>query len=141
MAARTMVTGFALVLACTGCATDSGAGKTPTCDHPGVCKIEVHVLGCTVSPPLDDIVVSGRDRMIQWELVGSPNIKFARQNGIFLKDDPQHEFGPGNRPDSRKFKVPDKNSIKGIHYYKYGIQLMDGDTACPQIDPGIINHG
>jgi hypothetical protein len=141
MKSRTVVAGFAITLAIAGCATmDRGAGAN-TCDDPGVCKIDVPLSGCTVSPPLADIDVYGKNRVIQWELQGSPNVTFAAQDGIFLKDDPQHQFGPGQRSAPRKFIMPDKNDIHGDHTHHYGIKLIDGDTPCPLLDPGIINHG
>lgn len=141
MNSKTIVAVVATALAIAGCATHRGVDASIVCDHPGVCKVDVALSGCTVSPPLTDIEVFGTQRVIQWELQGSPNVTFAEHDGIFLKDDPQHQFGPGQRPALRKFTMPDKNDVPGINKHHYGIKLMNGDTACPVIDPGIINHG
>lgn len=140
MTSRIVIAGFAVTLVAAGCATmHRDQTSNAPCNHPGVCKIDVPLDGCKVSPPLADIDVFGPQRVIQWELQGSPNITFAQPDGIFLKDDSHQQFGPGQRPASRKFIMPDKNSVVGT--YHYGIKLMDGNTPCPVIDPGIINHG
>lgn len=136
MTARIGITAVAFALVAAGCVSIPPS-KLAAC-NAHVCHVAVTVTNCTISAQPPDIDVFAPDHEIHWDIV-SRGYAFP-QDGIVIGDDANHEFtDPRRAEQDRKFIWHDKNSF--AKSYKYSIKVLNGATACPPLDPGIINHG
>ncbi len=140
MTAKAVFTAAALALVAAGCAAPPPV-RSMRCDTP-VCNVAVHVADCRITVDPDTVMVFGRNRQIHWDIAhDSPGYKFAA-DGITIKDlDPTREFTDPSRPNDTKYIWHDRNSQARSDPYHYGVKVMRGETACPPLDPGIINQG
>ena len=139
MNTRMVLTAVAFSLGVAGCVSTPPAPKEESsrCDGP-VCHVVVTVTDCTISLMPSDIDVFGHNVQIHWD-ISSSGYTFPA-DGIVIKDSyPQGEFSDPRSPNPTKFIWNDKNSFAKT--YAYGVKVMRGSTACPPLDPGIINHG
>jgi len=110
------------------------------CGNTGACPVVVHVEGCTVTAPDIDVRVATN---IFWELDQAsrdngwsfPNDPALR--GIWIKDAPRGLFVDPDRQSDWRYKLHDKNDVKGT--YQYGVRVVKGSFTC-ESDPQIVNH-
>jgi hypothetical protein len=143
MTAKSILVGVGCAIVIAGCASTPPT-RAARCEGPGVCSVVVSVTDCRISVDPTQLDVFGPDKEIHWDLDRSAvaaGYKFAA-DGVVIKDfDPQREFTDPRRLTDAKFKWHDKNSFARADPYQYGVRVVKGDSACPQHDPGIINHG
>ncbi|MGC1816973.1 MAG: hypothetical protein WA900_04885 [Casimicrobiaceae bacterium] len=108
------------------------------------CSVKVTVTDNCQIVVDERIDVTGKNVNIMWEIDGPSSYTFAEGNGVFIKpnDNPPDQIVRPTQPQNgRLYILHDKNSIKGATYtYPYGVQLMNGSTACPVYDPWIVNR-
>jgi hypothetical protein len=127
-----------------GCATPPPPPPPPParadCGNSGACTIDVKVRGCTVTAPDIDVRVATNifwelDRVSRDDGWSFPNDNVLR--GIWIKDPPQGQFVLPDRQTEWKFKLHDKNDVKGT--FRYGVRVVKGSIMC-ELDPSIVNH-
>ena len=142
MATKRLIFAVAVIAGLSGCATriaPSGPPPPVNCDNSGACKVDVQVFGCTVTAPDVNVVAATN---IFWELDQA-----ARDNGwsfpndlllkgIWIKDPPQGQFVLPDRQSEWRFKLHDKNEVKGS--FRYGVRVVKGSIDC-ESDPSIVN--
>lgn len=142
MATKALIFAAALIAGLSGCAAQLTPSTPPPvdCDNSGACKVVVQVDGCPVRAP-DVNVFSATN--IFWELDQQ-----ARDNGwsfpdtlaapaIWIKDPPQGQFDSPDRQSEWRYKLHDKNNVKGT--FRYGVRVVKGSILC-ELDPTIVNH-
>lgn len=110
-----------------------------SCSDPGSCKVLVKVVNCRISMDPDDLHVFNGPQPIMWNIdPASAGARFTA-DGIAFKT-PNNEFTRLHvLPDGKSAMVIDANGRPGRYDYK--VTITDGSTACPPLDPGVINHG
>lgn len=127
-----------------GCATSPPPPPPPParkdCGNSGMCTVVVHVKGCTITAPDIDVYVATN---IFWELdrtTKDDGWSFTDEvvkRGIWIKDAPQGQFVDPDRQNDWKYKLHDKNDVKGT--FNYGVRVVKGSIFC-ELDPQIVNH-
>jgi len=134
---------LALTLIAAGCASLLGGGNRgmPAC-NASVCNLVVTVSHCSISVDNPTLHVGGGTHnpnvRINW-MVRSADpgsaVSFGA-DGIFFKPPTNGQFtnvgGSG-----AVYSATDLNSMGGT--YQYGINVTQGGTACPTLDPIVIN--
>jgi hypothetical protein len=127
-----------------GCATPVAPPTARFNCNSGNCTIPVHVENCVITAP--DVDVFGESRNLVWEIdqassqAGYTFPQLVVHLGVWIKDDPKGQFELPERQTERRFKLHDKNSDAGKGHFRYGVRVMKGSTACPDLDPSIVNH-
>jgi hypothetical protein len=141
MAPKRLIFAVAVIAGLLGCATRIAPTAEPVnCGNSGECKVVVHVEGCTVSAPNVDVYTATNifwelDRVSRgdgWSFPDDPVLK-----GIWIKDPPQGQFVLPDRQSEWRFKLHDKNEVKGT--FRYGVRVVKGSIMC-ELDPSIVNH-
>lgn len=141
MASKRLIFVVAVIVGLLGCVTQTASAPPPVnCGNSGSCKVDVHVEGCTVTAPDIDVFVATN---IFWELdeatrrngFSFPNDPV--QKGIWIKDPPQGQFDSPDRQSDWRFKLHNKNTVKGT--FRYGVRVVKGSITC-ELDPQIQNH-
>ena len=141
MASKVLIYAAAACVGLLGCATPIlPMAARHDCDNSGSCKVDVKVEGCTVTAPDVHVFVATN---IFWELDKAtrdtgwsfPNDPVKR--GIWIKDPPQGQFDSPDRQNEWRYKLHNKNTVKGD--FKYGVRVVRGSITC-ELDPIIVNH-
>jgi hypothetical protein len=133
---------FAGLLGCKALAPPPSPSGRADC-RGGNCKIDVHIEVCAITAP--NIDVYGENNIF-WELDqaskdnGYHFPELIEHHGVWIKDDPKHQFDQPERVNDWKFKLHDKNDKDGKGTFNYGVQLVKGSIVCPDLDPTIVNH-
>jgi len=132
---------FGVVLVVAGCAAmqAGGGGKAAACTS-AVCNVTVTVSHCSVSVDVGELHVSrGNPKpQIIWHLKSSdPAVAFA-SDGIFFKSATNGQFPDLHREGANTFRATDLNTVPGV--YEYGVSVTSGGSACPKLDPIIMNE-
>ena len=147
IAAVVIVGGIAFAQA--GCASAQTGGAAPpsNCDGTGVCKVEVSVVQCFITPDPGTLPGRGRNVVIFWNM-NSADDRFNDPDGIKLKQEDSDFDQAGTQDNGRRFRVHDKNSKarpgeKLTYPYNIRVQRQMGGRwyDCPPLDPVIINEG
>ena len=112
------------------------ACSKPKCDvsitvYNNDCSISTNILA---APDRAPIARGNQNPNIEWT-IATDGFTFPA-NGIDFGGDSQ--FTNGNRQGPTKFRWMDKNSDDQYHKYTVNLLRPDG-TACPPLDPGVIN--
>jgi hypothetical protein len=127
--------------------TQQAAAPQTNCDGTGVCKVDVTVVQCFITPSPRTLPVRAKNILIFWEMV-SENYRFADPDGIKLKQEDSDFDQAGALDNGKRFKVFDKNSkaMPGqqlAYPYNIKVQRYFGSKwyDCPPLDPIIVNEG
>jgi len=121
--------------------TGGGGGITASPCNDGVCKVDVDVTSCVITPVPDGLVVAGENNIF-WELNFSSSFYRFTEDGIKLKTPSTSFDGPELQPNGKKFKLHDKYTAQGKFPYWIKVQrwkVFEGWTDCPLLDPFIQN--
>ena len=141
MVSKTFIYAAAICVGLLGCATPIASKSARIdCDNSGSCKVDVHLDGCTVTAPDVHVFVATN---IFWELDKAtrddgwsfPDDPVKR--GIWIKDPPQGQFDSPDRQAEWKYKLHNRNTVKGS--FNYGVRVVKGAFTC-ELDPAIVNH-
>ncbi len=106
------------------------------------CDVTVTAMACdpnaiTAAPA--EIWVVEKPMVLVWTIRDSPGFTFDPKDGIYIKDDPDHQFKckPAHGSDV-VFQCMNKNENALPTEYSYGINLVYKNQRC-HVDPIIIN--
>jgi hypothetical protein len=131
------VAGVCLV-ACAPMPTGGGGGITASPCNNGVCKVDVDVTSCVITPTPDPLYVHGENNIF-WELNLSSRFYRFTEDGVKLKK-PDPTFDQPEKLNDWKFKLHDKGT-PGTYLYAIKVQhlVMFQWVDCPPLDPTIVN--
>ena len=148
IAAVVIVAGIVIVqAACVSAQSQVGTATSSNCDGTGVCKVDVSVTQCFVTPNPSTLTVRARNIDIFWE-ISDDSYRFSESDGIKLKQDDSDFDQPQSQSNGKKFKLHDKNSKARVgekisYAYNIKVQRLVGTrwVDCGTLDPIIINEG
>lgn len=114
-----------------------GGGVGPEC-KTHVCRVAVTVAdGCKIQVVPENLPIGAENKnvVIQWDVSGAD---FAQDGIVLKKGDPHGDFVKWTHGGPRTITVVDRHTTTNV-IYPYDVRVVQNGTACPGIDPTIMN--
>jgi hypothetical protein len=136
MAKKMLILLVPLLAACASL-TGTGGEVGPAC-KTHVCRVMVTVTGgCGIKVAPENLPIDPENKnvVIQWDVTGAD---FAKDGIVLKKGDPHGDFEKWAHGGPRTITVVDRHATLNVTY-PYDVRVVQNGTACPGIDPTIMN--